>query len=128
MRPTAAGPAPGAGPVDPTSGETWESINSALRGGLRGLVGRTSLARLLLEHRGPDAHNRPPRLTVEQVLAWADAYRAASGRWPRRDSGAVVEGSRETWSKIAQALAKGQRGLPGGLSLAGFLAAHRPVG
>ena len=28
-----------------------------------------------------------PRLTLEQVLAWADAYHAKTGRWPRPDQG-----------------------------------------
>jgi hypothetical protein len=35
------------------------------------------------------------RLTVEQILAWADAYKARTGRWPTAGSGRVREAARE---------------------------------
>jgi hypothetical protein len=113
------------GPVEQAPGETWQAIDSALKIGGRGMDTRISLARLLLEHRGPDAHNRPPVLSVEQVLAWADAFHAANGRWPTRTSGPVPDAPRETWQKIHLALRKGQRGLPRLGSLPRLLAQHR---
>ena len=76
------------------------------------------MARLLREHRGPRASNRPPGLTVEQVLAWADAHRAATGRWPRALSGEVTGATKQTWRWIELALVKGLRGLPKGSSIA----------
>jgi hypothetical protein len=113
------------GPVLSAPGETWEGISSALRISGRGLACKTSLGRLLIEHRGPAAHNRSPTLTVQQVLAWADAHRAATGRWPSPTTGAVAGAPGESWRKIQSALRKGQRGLPGGWTLARLLAHHR---
>src|SRR5262249_33877951 len=90
--------------------------------GLRGLPGCSSLARLLCERRGVRNHLRLPRLTVEQVVAWAEAHRRRTGRWPTAKAG-PVEGARgETWRGVATALEKGLRGLPGGLSLPGLRA------
>ena len=34
-----------------------------------------------------------PRLTIDQILAWADDYRAVTGCWPTRDDGAVMKGA-----------------------------------
>jgi hypothetical protein len=113
------------GPIPESPGDTWSSINFALRAGRRGLTPRTSLARLLVEHRGRQALNGPPELTIESILRWADAYHEAHGRWPGEDSGPVSEAPSETWARISRALARGTRGLPGGSSLARLLAAHR---
>ena len=68
-----------------------------------------------------------PPLTEEQILAWADAYFAARGRWPtERGPGQVIPGTGgERWSAIEQALRKGHRGLRGGSSLHRLLARHR---
>ena len=66
-------------------------------------------------------------LDVERILRWADAHRTATGRWPDRRSGAVVGPERETWAAINSALRKGHRGLPGGSSLARFLAEERGI-
>src|SRR6516162_4931886 len=76
--------------------------------------------------------NRGDELTVEQILAWADAHHAAQGVWPAvGPAGAVAEmvsGTRgESWKAINHALALGLRGLPGDSSLAELLAAHRGV-
>ncbi len=109
-------------------GETWKAINRALKVGWRGLPGGTSLTHLLVAHRGPEASPRPPRLTVEQILAWADAHRAATGRWPKVAPYPVAgSSSGDTWRTIDQALRTGLRGLPEGTSLAGLLARHRTV-
>src|ERR1700687_5641703 len=71
-------------------GETWKSVDHALRLGLRGLRGGSSLARLLAaEHRVRNIQDLP-RLTIEQILAWADTYHARHGMWPLRHSGPVA--------------------------------------
>jgi len=108
-------------------GETWKAIDQALKVGWRGLPGGTSLARLLVEHRGPEAGRRHPRLTVAQILAWADAYHAATGRWPVNSPCAVAEAPGVTWEKIEQALRRGRCGLTRKTSLACLLAQHRRV-
>lgn len=65
-------------------------------------------------------------LTVEGVLAWADAHHQRHGRWPIATSG-PVEGTAETWERVDTALKKGFRGLPRHGTLAQFLAKHRQV-
>jgi hypothetical protein len=68
---------------------------------------------------------RRPPLTVEQVLAWADAHHARTGRWPHAKSGPVEGAPGEAWGNINAALYDGHRGLPGGDSLARLLNRHR---
>jgi hypothetical protein len=68
---------------------------------------------------------RRPPLTVEQVLAWADAHFARTGRWPSAVSGPVADAAGETWAKIHAALYDGHRGFPGGDSLARLLDRYR---
>jgi hypothetical protein len=68
------------------------------------------------------------RLTIDEILAWADTHREATGRWPKRTSGAVRGAAdAETWETIDRASVAGHRGLPGGWSLADLLAEHRGV-
>src|SRR5262249_46949533 len=59
----------------------------------------------------PGGQPKVPRITIEQVLAWADAHHAATGCWPVKISGKVTTGSDETWARIDNALRKGIRGL-----------------
>ena len=118
-------PSPLSGPVLHAEGEHWGSIDTALREGYRGLPGGQSLGRLIRAHGGPDVYRTRPELTVEQILAWADAHREATGEWPVEDSGPVRSAPGETWKAISGALARGDRGLPGGSSLARLLAEHR---
>jgi hypothetical protein len=55
------------------------------------------------------------RLTIEQILAWADAHHAATGKWPSADSGRVHVAPVElTWSGVNESLYYGRRGFPGG--------------
>jgi len=113
------------GPVDGLPGETWSRIDGSLRLGARGLPGGTTLVRLLAEHRGRQPPFRNPPLTVEQILAWADAHHAAHGRWPHASSGPIAGAPTQNWSTIDSALSKGHRGLSGGTSLSRLLAQHR---
>ncbi len=115
------------GAVADTSNETWRGITKALRNGGRGLPGGSSLARLLTEHRGKRNHLDLPELTIDQILVWVDAFHADTGTWPKVNSGAIAEAPGETWNGIEHALRSGNRGLPGGSSLAQLLMLHRMV-
>ena len=58
-----------------------------------------------------------PPLTEEQIVAWADAHHAATGKWPSAASGPVAAAPGETWGAINVGLGYGSRGLPGGSTL-----------
>jgi hypothetical protein len=113
------------GPIEGSGGDVWISVNTALRMGQRGLPGSSSLARLLAKERGVQNRGDLPPLTVEQVLSWADEHHRQTGDWPSPNSGAIRAAPGETWSRIHAAFVVGLRGLPGGSSLAKFLALHR---
>jgi hypothetical protein len=110
-------PHTGSGPVPDAPGETWPNLEAALREGHRGLPGGTTLARLLTARRGVRNHMGAPPLTEAQILAWAEAHRARTGRWPTSKAGPVQEAPGETWSALNAALQIGSRGLPGGTTL-----------
>ncbi|HEV3258321.1 MAG TPA: hypothetical protein VG013_15685 [Gemmataceae bacterium] len=115
-------------PVPGAPAETWASINQALGVGNRGLPGGSSLAQLLANHRGVRHHKGLRPLTVELILAWADAFHQRTGTWPRNAEPSPVPGApREKWANLNTALYVGKRGLPGGSSLARLLAEHRGV-
>jgi len=67
---------------------------------------------------------RKPELTISQILAWADGYKRRIGRWPNHLSGRIKP-TDEIWLAINVALGRGNRGLPGGSSLAKLFAAQR---
>jgi len=124
---TAKWPNSWSGPIAEAPGETWSAVNWALTEGLRGLPGGSSLARLLVEQRGLKDVKHLPRLKVQGILAWADAYFLRTRRWPTRTSGPIDEAPGENWQAVALALYHGLRGLPGGSSLARLLARERGV-
>jgi hypothetical protein len=66
-------------------------------------------------------HSSP--LTVQLILAWADAHHAAHGVWPGALSGSVEACLSESWFRVDCSLRLGFRGLPGGDTLAKVL--HR---
>src|SRR5437764_1065977 len=66
-----------------------------------------------------------PRLSIRQILAWADDFHERVGSWPLPRSGKIVGALGETWRAIDHALYTGYRGLEGGSSLARLLAKHR---
>lgn len=113
------------GPVHGAAGENWMTIHAALIYGRRELPDGTTLARLLARHRGRRHKHEPPRLTIRQILAWADAYYQRTGDWPSRQSGRLEEDPQETWASISWALKNGTRGMRGGSSLVHVLARHR---
>ncbi len=110
------------GPVWDAPGEKWRNLDNALRYGLRGLPGRSSLAQLLAEWRGLRNTQDLPPLTDAQILAWAEAHYRRTGTWPNAQSGPIAECPGELWSGVNAALRDGGRGLDGGTSLARFLA------
>jgi hypothetical protein len=125
---TGAWPTENSGPIHGAPGEVWGHVNQALRDGKRGLAGGDTLARLLARERGARNRTSLPRLTVAQILGWADAHRCRTGRWPTGDSGPIAEAAGETWCAVHMALVQGGRGLKGGSTLARLLRARRPSG
>jgi hypothetical protein len=122
---TSAWPSCRDGIVVGLNGETWGAIDVALHNGSRGLPGNSSLAQLLALHRGKRNKQRLAPLTIEQILAWADAHKTATGRWPLSQSGPVAGSDGETWLGIDVALKAGLRSLPGGSSLPRLLQENR---
>jgi hypothetical protein len=118
-------PNPASGPIAGVKGESWGKIDHALTHGTRGLPGGASLRRLLLEHRGPWLGTQMTRVSVEEVLRWADLHHQEHGVWPNADSGPVDRVPGFTWAKVDALLNQGRRGLPGGSSLARLLAQER---
>jgi superfamily II DNA or RNA helicase len=104
--------------------EKWKLIHAALYTGLRGLLGGSSLAKLLTEER--DVRNKAslPLLTQTKILQWADAHHARTGKWPTQSSGEVYQQDGEIWGNISAALRLGLRGLSKGTSLHKLLKKH----
>jgi hypothetical protein len=99
-----------------------------MRTGSRGLRCGGSLAKLLAEHRGVRNISALPRLTIRQILAWADAHHQRTGRWPSFCTKAPVpEAPDENWRAINASLSQGLRGLRGGETLSRLLARYRSV-
>jgi superfamily II DNA or RNA helicase len=103
------------------TGETWQRIDSALKQGLRELPGGSSLYQLFKQQRGLfKRRGHRAKLEIDQVLEWAEAHKKRKGKWPSVGAG-EVSGTSETWSAIDKSLRVGNRGLPGGSSLAQLL-------
>lgn len=122
---TARWPNEDSGAVADAPGETWDGIETALRIGSRLLPGGSSLAKLLGEHRGVRNSANLPRLTIRQILSWADAHHRRTGRWPKSGDGPILESAGDDWHAVNACLLQGCRGLRGGQSLAQLLAKHR---
>ncbi len=120
-------PTENAGKIAAAPGETWGKVSKALRNGSRGLSGGTTLAQLLARDRGTRNRMALPKLTIKQILAWADAHHRRTGTWPLVGSGPVLDAPDETWKGIEVALQQGHRGLDGGTSLYRLLVKHRGI-
>lgn len=107
------------------SRESWMALDKALHVGTRGLPGGMSLSQALIKHRGKYDPRNPPRLTIKQILAWADAHYQRTGDWPSRQSGTVHGAPNEQWSRINFALVNGRRGLRGPSTLVKVFSTHR---
>lgn len=113
------------GPIVDAPGETWIAVQTALANGQRGLPGGCTLPMLLAAKRDVRNFWTRPRLTIDQILAWADAFHRRTGEWPRVKVIPIPEAPGETWFAVDAALRKGGRGLPGGSSLPLLLASKR---
>jgi hypothetical protein len=114
------------GAIPGSNNETWATVDRALRRGLRGLAEGSSLAQLLQRERGVRNPKALPRLTIKQILAWADAHHHRTGSWPTRQSGLIAGADEgQTWLSVERALQRGTRGLPGGSSLPRLLKMSR---
>jgi hypothetical protein len=120
-------PKSGTGVIADSGGEKWSAVEAALRDGVRGLPGGSSLARLLAARRGVRNEKDLPALTEDGILGWADAHHARTGAWPTYYTGQVLDAPEETWQAMHMALSQGHRGLPGGSTLALLLAERRGV-
>jgi hypothetical protein len=87
------------------------------------VAGRERAREVIYMLRGRKPYRKP--LSVEQILAWADAHYQRTGRWPHAGSGFIPEAPGVTWSAVHQALNAGRWGLPGGDTLANLLDRHR---
>jgi hypothetical protein len=114
-------PKKNSGPIKQSPGDTWSAVHAALSCGARGLPKGSSLSKLLVKHR------KAGKLSIRQILAWADQHHRRSGKWPKRLSGKIEGTVHETWSGVDQALRAGLRGLNAGSSLARLLARRRGV-
>jgi hypothetical protein len=115
-------PTKDSGAIEGAPGETWAAVDEALREGLRGLKGGSSLARLLAQYgKRRHLHEQPP-LSQKKILRWAQADQQETGEWPNVNSGEVLNAPGERWDLIDNALRVGHRGLPGGSSLLKLLA------
>jgi hypothetical protein len=115
------------GDVVDAPGENWAAISHYFSKGHRGLPTNTTLALLLLEHRGVYSKGHAPPLTIKRILELADKHYERTGEWPGEKLGEIADASGETWSGVHFALYYGHRGLPGGSSLASVLEEHRGV-
>jgi hypothetical protein len=112
------------GPIAAAPAETWNAVDHALKRGSRGLVGDSSLARLLAAERGVRNHLDRPPLTRKLILNWACRHHRRTGKWPTMNAGPVVDAPGETWLALDACLKCGHRGLRGGSSLARLLELH----
>jgi hypothetical protein len=128
FRRTGAYPACKGGAIADAPAETWTNVDAALRAGLRGLPGGSSLPHLLLEGLGAPLRSYLPPLSKEQILAWADRYFKHKRVWPTAYSERYPRDMPLEWISIEAALREGRRGLPRGSSLARLLAKERGVG
>jgi hypothetical protein len=119
---TGSWPKENSGAITESPGQTWNGVASALRSGVRGLPGGSSLARLLAERRGVRNEKALPRLTTKGIWAWIVSFHCRTGTWPNSRSGPIVGARAEKWSAVDAALRQGSRGLPGGSSLGAFIA------
>lgn len=113
------------GVIPGANGETWSTVQHALQRGNRGLPRRSSLSKLLDEHRNVRNRKNLPRLSQRKIVNWAKAHRRRTGRWPGVGSGPVEDAKDESWMAIDVSLTQGLRGLPGGSSLARLLGRGR---
>lgn len=105
------------GPIADAPRETWRAVEQARAGGLRGLPGGDTLARLPTRHPGKRNRKALPPLSLDQIRGWVLAHFRRTGGRPSRKGGPISDAPGETWNAVDQALPHGRRGMPGGSSL-----------
>jgi len=115
------------GAIDDAPGESWRSVDAALRLGHRGLKPGPSLPKLLEERRGVRNRNQLPKFTLKGILKWADAHYRRTGHYPHCTDGSIEDAPEERWDNVDALLRLGGRGLPGGSSLPQLLQRQRGV-
>jgi len=119
------------GPIAEAPDESWSIIDNAFRYGRRGLAnsGYGTLKAFLDSFFSRDDFGQrvllKPRLYINTILKWADAYHARTGKWPNINSGDVPEAPGETWRKINHDMSRGCRGIHPKTSLARVLEQRR---
>ena len=103
--------------IDTYAGTTWNDINNALRYGLRGIAGGSSLSNFIQQEFDKRNKKRLPELTEKMIIAWMEEYARIKGYPPKRDAGNVKSAPGEVWNNLDVALKMGRRGLSGGSSL-----------
>jgi len=101
--------------------------DASLVHGRRGLPGGDSIAKLLERRFRVRNMANSPRLTEEQILAWADEHRKRTSGWPAIKTGVIALSPNDTWAMIDDALPSRYRGLPGGSSILKLLGQYRGV-
>ena len=114
-----------AGPIPESPDESWRKVQSALSNGTRGLPGGSSLAQLLAERRGLRNPQRLPDLSVREILAWADAFRAAHRLLAEANFRPHPRGPGRDVEHREAHPANGRSRPPGGSRLTQLLAQHR---
>jgi hypothetical protein len=66
-------------------------------------------------------------LSVDDILAWADAFHKRNGRCPKVKAGPIPEAPGETWMRVGTALAEALRGLSSRFTLPQLLSERRGV-
>lgn len=117
-------PGRGSGKVKESPAEDWSGVDRALKVGIRGVEGGSSLAKLLQQKRGKRYLKDLPPITEAQILKWAMLHHKRTGRWPTQAAGPILDAPGENWRAIDSALYKGLRGFPGGSSVAQLLVDH----
>lgn len=135
-RRTGQWPSARSGPIPESPGDSWRTVAGSLWKGLRGLPGRQTIFRVLLDHgrlppddglvRRARIATMPP-LSIRKILRWADEHFERTGRWPNSLSGKIPGAGAETWGTVNAALVDGRRGFRSRLSLATLLEKRRGV-
>lgn len=112
------------GEIPGSNGETWSAIAQALRNGIRGLPSDKSLPQLIAEHFGVRNATNKTDLTIDSIKRWVIDWYDMERTYPTLHSGVIPGTNGETWIVVDQGLRKGNRGLPGGSSLARLIAEH----
>jgi hypothetical protein len=110
-------PTMSSGVIEGAPGEDWARIGKALLRGGRGLPGGSTLAEFIHHNLDPSSPKCKRKLTIEDILVWADEHQARTGRWPVQTSGTVSAAPDLTWTKVDDALRRGTRGVGPGSSL-----------